>query len=222
MEEIKIDKIIRSRRKTIALVVSENAALIVRAPMAVTLEYIQNLVFKKRLWINKKQQWVLRQGRFIRNKEFVDGEEFLYFGQLYKLKIWTGENIVLTDVLNFPTKYLKAAKPRMMMWYKHKALEIIRQRVLFYSQLTGWKFRSIKVTGAVKRWGSCGPMGSINFSWRLAMAPLAVIDYVVLHELTHVVEKNHAAKFWQQVKKFMPDYKIRQKWLKENGKFLNL
>lgn len=222
MSEIKIDKIIRSRRKTIALVVSDNALLIVRAPMATTLEYIQNLVFKKRVWINKKQQQVLQQGRFIKNKEFVDGEDFLYLGQLYKLKIWPGESIVVTDVLNFPIKYIKVGRPIMTAWYKQRALEIITKRARFYSQLTGWNFKSIKITRAVKRWGSCGPSGSINFSWRLAMAPLAVIDYVVLHELVHVVEKNHAAKFWQQVKRFMPDYKIRQKWLKENSKLLSL
>ncbi|HOY56404.1 MAG TPA: SprT family zinc-dependent metalloprotease [bacterium] len=222
MADIKIDKIIRSSRKTIALVVSNDASLIVRAPLRVSLEYIQNLVFKKRTWIDKKKQQVLQQAKFIKNKEFVDGEVFLYLGQLYKLKIWHGENIVLTDVLNFPTKYLKVAKQIMTAWYKQRALEIITDRAKFYSQLTGWKYKTIKITGAVKRWGSCGPSGSINFSWRLAMAPLAVIDYVVLHELAHVVEKNHAAKFWQQVKRFMPDYKIRQKWLKENGKLLSL
>lgn len=218
MNEIKIDKIIRSKRKTIALVVSVDATLVVRAPMMATLEYIENLVFKKRFWINEKKKQVLKNGGPAKNKEFVNGEGFLYLGETYKLKIENCEAVELSDYLYFPQKYLNNAPVKMIQWYKQKALEKITERAKWHSQIAGWKFKSISITNAEKRWGSCGPSGSINFSWKLIMAPLNVIDYVVVHELAHVTEKNHSARFWNKVKTVLPDYKSRQRWLKDNVK----
>lgn len=222
MNQIKIDKIIRSRRKSIALVISPDATLLVRAPLWTSLEYIKNLVFKKRFWINKKQQQVLRNGGLARAKEFTDGEEFLYLGQSYKLRIENCEEIKLIDDLYFPEKYLNNARAKMIEWYRQRAREIITERANWYSQMTGWKFKSISITNAERRWGSCGQNGSINFSFRLAMAPRSVIDYVVAHELAHIPEKNHSAIFWDKVRTVLPDYKIRRKWLREKERSLNI
>ncbi|MBU4350942.1 M48 family metallopeptidase [Patescibacteria group bacterium] len=215
-KEIKIDKLIRSKRKTIALLVSVDAMLVVRAPMTTSLEYIKDLVFKKRFWINEKKKQVLKNGDPTKNKEFVNGEEFLYLGETYRLKIENCEAVRLTDYLYFPEKYLNDGRAKMIEWYKQKALEKITERADWYSQIIGWKFKSISITKAEKQWGSCGPNGSINFSWKLMMAPLNVIDYVVVHELTHISEKNHSAKFWNKVKTILPDYESRQRWLKDN------
>ena len=217
MDEIKIDKIIRSKRKTIALVVSHDATLVVRVPMMTTLEYIENIVFKKRFWINEKKKQVLKNGSLSKAKEFVNGEGFSYLGETYKLKIENCEDIKIADYLYFPQKYISQSRIKMIEWYKQKALEIIIERVRWYSQITGWKFKSISITNAKKQWGSCGPSGSINFAWRLIMVPLDVIDYVVVHELAHIKEKNHASGFWNNVKTVLPDYKSRQRWLKDNG-----
>ncbi len=222
MNEIKIDKIIRSKRKTIALVVSADATVVVRAPMTATLEYIKNLVFKKRLWINEKKKQVLENGGPVKSKEFVNGERFFYLGETYKLKIENCKTVKLTDCLCFPEKYLNDGRAKMIEWYKQKALEKIVERVNWYSQNTGWKFKSISITNAERRWGSCGPSGSINFSWKLIMAPLNVIDYVVVHEMAHIIEKNHSVRFWNKVKTVLPDYKQRRKWFKENEKNLGL
>jgi len=223
MFEIKIDKIIRSRRKSIALVVVADATLIVRAPMRTTLEYIKELVWRKRLWINKKKSWVLKNGSPAKVKEFVDGEEFLYLGENYKLKIDSCDIIKLDGFLYFPAKYLNGSrlKPifcraKMIAWYKQEAKEIITERANLYSRLTGWKFKLISITSAETRWGSCGTKGSINFAWKLIMAPLEVIDYVVIHELTHLAVRNHSAKFWDKVRDVVPDYKTRRKWLNDN------
>jgi len=217
---VKIDKIIRSRRKTIALIVSADATVIVRAPMRTNLEYIKKLVFQKRFWIDRKKKQALKNSVSAKAKEFVGGEEFLYLGENYKLKIENREDIELADCLYFPEKYLNDSRAKMIEWYQQKALEKIAERVNFYSQITGWKFKSISITNAKKRWGSCGPSGSLNFSWRLIMAPLDVIDYVVVHELAHIPEKNHSKRFWNKVKSILPDYKSRRKWLKDNGNIL--
>jgi len=214
--EIKIDKIIRSRRRSIALIITPDAALIVRAPMRISLEHIKNLVFRKRFWIDKKQKQILKSGPPAKAKEFVDGEEFLYLGETYRLKIGAIKKIEAGDYLYFPAKYLSKARVKMIEWYKQRAKEEIAKRVITLSRVTGWNFKSISITSAKTRWGSCGAHGSINFTWKLVMAPLSVIDYVVVHELAHTVERNHSARFWDKVAAVLPDYKLRQKWLKDN------
>jgi hypothetical protein len=219
---IKIDKIIRSRRKTITLSVSPDATLTVRAPLWLSLAYIKSLVFKKRFWIDKKKKQVLRRGGMVKNKEFVEGEEFFYLGERYKLRICDSGEIKLLGNLYFPVKYLCDARAKMIQWYKDRAREIILERAGFYSKITGWKFKSISVNGAERRWGSCGANGRINFSFRLAMAPPEVIDYVVTHELAHIPEKNHSARFWAKVGTVLPDYKARRKWLRENERNLKI
>jgi len=100
---------------------------------------------------------------------------------------------------------------------KAAALHKIRQRVEHYAGLLGIKYGKVRITRARKRWGSCGKMDSLNFNISLAGAPPEVIDYVVLHELTHILINDHSAKFWAQVKSFYPDYKTCRKWLRENG-----
>ena len=180
-------KIIRSKRRTISLLISPDATLTVRAPFMATLEYIKKLVAKKRSWINKKQMQMLK---------FINSGDSFYLGEVHKLKFGSR-----TDAIE---------------WYRRQAFPKITERARFYSQKTGWKFKSISITKAESRWGSCGPQGSINFSWRLVMAPPDVVDYVIVHELAHIPERNHSAGFWNKVKSVLPDYKERRKWLREN------
>ena len=151
--EIKIDKIIRSRRKSLALVVAPDATLIIRAPMKMTWEQIKDLVFRKRFWIDKKKKQALKNKAAVKAKEFVDNEEFLYLGEAYKLKIVPGGNIRLADYLYFPEKYLNKARAKIIEWYKQRARERIIERVSLISRVTGWKFKSILITSAESRWG---------------------------------------------------------------------
>jgi len=107
-----------------------------------------------------------------------------------------------------------------MDWYKERAYEKISERVQWYALKNGFQYNKIKITQAQKRWGSCSSKGNLNFSWRLIMAPLPVVDYVVVHELAHLVEKNHSKAFWSKVKMLMTDYQKQQEWLKRNGHLL--
>ena len=118
--------------------------------------------------------------------------------------------------------HLQSAEKIFLEWYRQQALQKISERVRFYYAITNLKYHKIKISNAKKRWGSCSSQGNLNFSWRLIMAPLEVIDYVVVHELVHLEEKNHANRFWNKVEKILPDYKIQKKWLKENGHNLKL
>jgi predicted metal-dependent hydrolase len=106
------------------------------------------------------------------------------------------------------------------LWYRQNARQILHERVKVYSQQHGFQYQSIRITSARTRWGSCSASRSLNFSWRLIMAPLEVVDYVVVHELVHTVVHNHSKRFWKKVERILPDYNERRKWLRKNGSHL--
>ncbi|MGB9814203.1 MAG: M48 family metallopeptidase [Thermovenabulum sp.] len=222
--EIKIEKIIRSKRKTIGLQVTDNGALIVRAPFEVSEDVIWKVIYKHKNWIDKKKREIEKRDPKILKKEFVNGEGFLYLGRYYKLHIIDNQE----EPLRFENGFylskdaLSNAKEVFIDWYKKAAYEKISERVKWYAQKCGFQYNKINITNAERRWGSCSYKGNLNFSWRLIMAPLPVIDYVVVHELAHLRIKNHSKSFWAKVKSIMPVYEKHEKWLKENGYLLKL
>jgi predicted metal-dependent hydrolase len=221
MEEITIDKIVRSRRRTITLVVTQYATLVVRAPLRASISYIESVVRKKSAWIRQKLIEVSQRPK-APVKEYVNGEEFWYLGRSYKLCFVerAGKDIELTEKLCLSARVKPIARYVIRRWYKTAALKIIDQRCQWYADATGYKPAAIKITEARKRWGSCGSKGTLNFSWRLIMAPVEVIEYVIVHELAHIEQLNHSPAFWDKVAGILPDYKKREKWLKENGGLL--
>ena len=219
MDGIKIDKIIRTRRRTFALEIKSDASLIVRAPEHASYETIQKIVYKKRFWISEKQKLAKEKYKKTDQKEFVNGEGFLYLGNIYKLFITDKTyHPIIFDNNSFilSSEYVENAREIFIRWYKKQAYSKISERVARYSSSSGIKYNKINITNAQKRWGSCSIKGNLNFSWRLIMAPLKVIDYVVVHEVVHIEEKNHSRKFWDKVKIMLPDYKKHKNWLKEN------
>lgn len=215
--------IIRSRRRTLCLEVKPDASLIIRAPKRVSLEEIDRIIRGKLDWIVEKQR--LARERYqppVKNK-FVDGEEFFYLGDQYKLLVVKDVDIPFVfdgRQFLFGERYHPQARSQFISWYKREALSVISERVKIYAQGAGLKYDRIGVRDARTRWGSCGAKGSLNFNWRLIMAPLAVIDYVVAHELAHLKERNHSARFWREVGILMPDYTPAKKWLKTNQRLL--
>ncbi len=222
MSQIKIDKLVRSKRKTVALAVMADATLIVRAPMRTPLYYIRNFVDKSLPWIKKQKARANKLNDTYKPKQFIEGEGFLHLGNTYKLMLSDQKQITLNDRLIYPRADLSRAKERMIEWYKAQALRDISERVSRYSRITSWKCKSVKISNAKKRWGSCSPSGTLNFSWRLIMAPPEIVDYIVVHELAHLRHHNHSARYWNTVRVILPDYKERDKWLKENGRSLDL
>jgi len=219
---VKISKIIRTNRKTIALQIKQDGCLIVRAPFCASGKFIKDLVFKKMFWIQKKKELIDQKNKNIVRKEFVDGEEFLYLGQPYRLRIVERKTPLLDlSAEFFLSKYcLGRAREIFVDWYREKAREKLKERVDFYALMIGKTYRRINITGAKSRWGSCSFKGNLNFSWRLIMAPDWVVDYVVVHEIFHLIEKNHSQRFWRRVAKLYPEYKKPRKWLKNNGHLL--
>lgn len=225
MEPIKINSIIRSKRKTFSLEVSNDATLTVRAPHRATLDEINDLVSRKRAWIIKTRQRVIERGRNLKSKRFIEGEEFLYLGKPYPLHIQPNmpRSLVFKDnrfILS--NKTIKNPRELFVEWYKKKARNIIEQRVRVYAHENGFEFLKVRITSAQKRWGSCSRMRNLNFAWRLILAPDDIVDYVIIHELSHLKHPNHSRAFWETVASLCPDYKKRRKWLKEYGYLLSI
>ncbi len=225
MSKIPPHKIIRSRRRSIGLQITSDASLIVRAPMKVSQSYIDKVINEKKDWINKQQSEMLRKSNEIIAKQYIDGEDFLYLGDTYKLNFVNDqkEDIIVCETDLLITKEL-ASQSKIIIenWYKKKAIETVIAKVNIYSQNIDLKHNGIKISNAHTYWGSCNPKGGLNFSWRLIMAPHQVIDYVVVHELAHLKHRNHSRHFWSLVEDILPNYKTERKWLKNNGHLLKI
>ncbi len=157
-------------------------------------------------------------------KQYIDGEKFLFLGSYFDLKLVGLQKPSLHFDNGFTLSRAAQTKGEQVFtrWYKERALEIIAERVKQYAQQYNFIPKQVKISSAKTRWGSCGPNGTLNFTWRLVMAPLDVIDYVVVHELAHLRVKDHSSKFWKVVESIYPEYKKQRKWLRENGEKLNL
>ena len=143
-----------------------------------------------------KRKLLEEQNEAIRPKKFVDGEEFFYLGEIYKLYIVNqgGNCLRFSEDFFLPVNLRENARQVFIDWYKDRAREIIAERVNLYCAMTGYNFSKINITNAEQRWGSCGTTQNLNFTWRLIMAPLKVIDYIVVHEIVHLKEKNHSSR----------------------------
>lgn len=221
---MQIDQIIRSRRKTIELVIRPDGSLLVRAPNRATLDQIRELVYQKADWIRSRKELVNQRKRLSSPIEYVDGARFFYLGVSFPLHIvdQAVSPLSLRDKFFLDRKALPYAAEVFEKWYRNQSRSFLTDRVAHYAGSYEFNYGKIRISGARTRWGSCGAKGSLNFSWRLIMAPLDVVDYVVVHELVHLIERNHSARFWGRVEQILPDYKARRKWLKTNGHLLTL
>ncbi len=222
-----ISQIIRTKRKTVALLVDHDGRLVVRAPLRATKKQIQQLVEEQAEWIRGMQEKALARYPQAKPRRFASGEEFWFLGKLFRLEIVTGACPPLAlDEPNcrFLLDALAAPQARLVFtkWYRQQAARVLAERVTWAAARYGFSYTKIRITSARTRWGSCSTRGTLSFPWRLVMAPLAVIDYVVVHELVHTRERNHARSFWERVKAIAPDYKQHIKWLAENGHLLGI
>ena len=217
-----IDEIIYTRRKTIALVVQPSGRLVVRAPLRASQREIRRLVEENAAWIKSKQEWAKTTYTPPVSRRFIAGEAFLFLGASYPLEIVH----VNRPALKLDGKFYlaEAALPQAQAvferWYRQQAQSILSERVQHFASQNGFSYSKVKISSARTRWGSCSARGNLSFTWRLVMASLPVIDYVVVHELAHLKVRNHSRQFWDQVHQLMPDYKTRRAWLKEHGRTL--
>jgi len=219
-----VEKIIRSNRKTIAVEVTDNATIIVKAPRTASKDLIAQVLADHIEWINKRLE-IARKTKAFKTKHFVRGEKFLYLGQLYELDFRTNQNKPLVfehEKFYLIPRYRYKARELFVDWYKARATRLFTKRAMIYAPLMGVQYNRIKLSDARKRWGSCSNKGNINIVWRLIMAPLSIVDYVIVHELAHLRYMDHSAGFWRLVGSVYPEYRKAREWLKEYGNYLDI
>jgi len=209
------------RRKTISLHIREGGEIVIRAPLKASKREIEEFIREREAWVVEKLAEE-KQRRKELQKAFVPGERFLYLGESYPLEIDESDHKELPLKLSFGKFVLnrdriEEARNLFIEWYKREAKEKTEGRVRYYSDRFHLLPKGTKITGAKSRWGSCSRDDRLSFSWRIIMAPLRIIDYILVHELVHIKEKNHSRDFWAALERILPDYRERRVWLKKNG-----
>ena len=215
---VTVNRIIRSKRRTVALIVENDGTVTVRTPMRLPESAIQEFVDKHANWVEKKKV-EMRAIVPIQSKQYQPGETFLYLGREYSLEVVTGQrkNLILDDHFKIAESALKNADLVFQNWYRQQAKQWIVERVEHLAEIHQFHYEKVKITSARTRWGSCSPKNTLSFSWRLMLTAPEVIEYVVIHELAHTVHHNHSKRFWNLVEKLLPDYKARRKQLRQYG-----
>ncbi len=216
----------RKRRKTISLQIKEDGKVVIRAPYYTPATEVEKFINERQSWVEKKLSEKERKIREAR-RAFVSGEEFLYLGERYPLEIGDGPGRASPLTLSFGKFFLNReravhARDLFIAWYKREAERRLSERLSYYTERLCLFPKGMRITSARSRWGSCSRDNRLSFSWRIVMASLRVIDYILIHELAHIREKNHSRRFWGLVESIMPDYRERRLWLKKNGHLLTL
>ena len=209
-------KIIKSKRRTLSLSINENAELIVRAPNQISNKRIEEFIIEKSKWINKNKN--LMQSRI--NEMNDSDSDYLFLGNIYPLiKVYENPNKIDFNGTEFITSIENqdTFKASLKSWYKIKFKEIAIPRLNYFLDKYNLKINQVRFKNQKTLWGSCSSKNNINLNYLLVMAPMLVIDYVIIHELVHTVHKNHSENFWNAVEAIMPDYKKAKKWLNKNG-----
>jgi len=211
-------KIIRSSRRTIAIVLNPDGSVILRAPYETKDEFIDKLVREKQGWIRKKLPLIESKKSDAQPLNFTEGEKFPYLGKMYRLRFAENVNdvIEIKDELFVDSKYINYIPAVLKVFYRHWAYIYLKERVNQLSQEIGLQYKDIKITNGKNRLATCTQDNRLRFSYLLMMIPVEISDYIIYHELSHIKEKNHSQRFWKLVEIYVPDYKQKKKWLKEN------
>ena len=223
-------EVIRSKRKTADIVIERDGRIVVRAPEEITDERIEDLIEAKRIWIYQNlAEWRdLNATRVLR--EYRPGEGFLYLGRSYRLSLVADQDepLMLKDG-RFRLRRdlveqgeIDAARKAFREYYVQRGLAKIPPRVAYYAPKVGVEPGTTDVRDLGNRWASCSPSGNLAFHWKCMMAPLTILDYIVVHELCHFHHRDHTDNFWNEVDKILPNYREHKEWLRKNGAGLDV
>lgn len=227
IEDIEFE-VVKSKRKSISITIDEQGNVLIKTPLKISKKAISEIVYEKADWILKKQKEMKENFLSRRSKDFHNGEVFLFQGNEYKLLIEINpflkkvEIEILDDkiIVKAPTRNISMIRNAIYKWYYEmaaKAIALSIEKYKKYIEGAGEKIKNIRIKDQKTRWGSCSSVGNLNFNFRLIFAPKEVLDYVVVHELSHLKHMNHSEEFWNSVEKILPDYKKMRQWLKNNG-----
>jgi hypothetical protein len=223
----------RPRRKTASISVKPDCSVRVLVPSTLSEKKVVDLVERKSKWIQGKiDHFQEIQGNH-KQKEYISGESFTYLGRNYRLKIFSNrikENVKLKNgrfYVHVSPKASKNAHNQLVVeqltgWYREHAVVRLRQKTKRYAKQMNISPVSVGIKDYKSRWGSCHTDGRIFYNWRVIIAHHSIVDYVVVHELCHLVHGDHSKNFWKLVSSIIPDYVERKQWLKVNGSGLRV
>ncbi|HKI97018.1 MAG TPA: SprT family zinc-dependent metalloprotease [bacterium] len=221
------------RRRTVAVCVDPERGVIVYAPLRMAQRRVDGFLREKQHWILAKTSELERQQRGREPLECAPGNLLPFQGAWYPLAVESnGRRCELSLQggvlwLGLPARTLQrleaeglrgtALREHVVAGYREAARRVLEERMAHYAACLAVRPAALRVKDQQRRWGSASAKGGLNFNWRLVLAPPPVLDYVVVHELCHLVELNHSPRFWAQVAAVLPDYRERQAWLREHG-----
>lgn len=210
-----------NRLKTVSFLV-KNQEVIISVPKFVSDSEVNSLIEDKIRWIKKKLYSDNINNNILKRK-YINGEKFLYFGDEYTLKILNASkdniylegNYIVVEIKNiFDTSSIKKI---IKTWYMSESKKYLIKTNNYYEILIGESVNKLLFGEYKSKWGSCNSKRTVSYDWRIIMAPLEVIHYLIIHELCHITHPNHSKYFWSTVEKFMLDYKIQKQWLRKNS-----
>jgi predicted metal-dependent hydrolase len=210
-KEIEFD-IQYGKRKKISIQINSLGLITVKAPKATSIEIIISTVKLHGKWLLEKSLNFAKAREIPRAKEYQDEGKFPYLGKEYFL-----HELIDTSELNE-----EKLKDNLKKFYFLRCKKIVGERINIYQMQLRVKPKTIEVVESRTQWGSCSSDKKLTFNYRLAMAPIEVIDYVVIHELCHLIHMNHDRSFWRRVGSIMPDYKEKQEFLARYGHSMTL
>ncbi|KAB7627598.1 M48 family metallopeptidase [Alkalilimnicola sp. S0819] len=225
MNRLQVDELaftvrLSARRKTLQITVERDGELLLSAPTGTEEQHLRRFVHEKRYWIYTKLAEKAQLQHVIPRKEFVDGEGFLYLGRSYRLKLVDEQDEPLKLVggrFRLRSDLGAEGRGQFIRWYTHRGREWLANRVRANAPRMEVQPGGVKVQDLGYRWGSCGKGGQVYFHWKTVLLPRSIAEYVVVHELVHLLEPHHTPAFWRRLERAMPDYERRKQWLANHG-----
>ena len=209
-------------RKNMEIVVDREGGLSIKAPKNVKTEHLRKFLKEKEFWVYTKlfeKQLLLKSKS---KNQFRYGEKFPYLGKAYSLSRTGKTKTIALEKGKFILPNTELDTRYFVDWYSSHARKWISQKISQYERKLGIKATKIRVLDLGNRWGSCSSDNTLNFHWRVILAPPKIVEYVIVHEIIHMIEKNHTPEFWKKLGKIMPDYLDRKQWLQVNGASLDI
>lgn len=223
-----IVEVVRTNRRKSADIRVEEGAVTIVVPSSTSAERIDQLLAAKRRWIREKI--ALHQELTPANpKRYVSGEAFSYLGRNYRLKVEKGNfaPVKLVHGRLLVTVPNGSEQPHMIRnalvrWYKRQAEQKLTAKVERFAPIVGVEPAGVGIRTFKSRWGSCTSKGKLEFNWQIMMAPNRMVDYVVVHELCHLIRHDHSPEFWRELERVMPEYHQCREWLRDNAMKLSV
>lgn len=209
-----------ARRRRVELIVERDGALVLAIPRGAETPSLEAFVGAKRLWLDAKLATRRALGPKAAHKEFVRGEGFLFQGRSHRLLLVDAQEAPLT-LEGGHFRLVRSEAPRgrehFVRWYAAQALPWLVERVRQWTPRLDVAPAEVTVRDLGFRWGLCTRPGRVSFHWATAALPTTVAEYIVVHELVHLHEPNHGARFWARIARAMPDWNERKTWLTTHG-----